>query len=158
MVTEAFSMVSIWNLFFFMSVFFTIAPLIVFFFARVKLLDGQTKFWKLFSALGYSYASYIPAILLTLVNIGALKWLFIYAALFNQLACLDRQADDLLPTLNEMIRKSQVQSEEVEANKAEGEEENNKELDFKQLVTVFKGSVFVSQLVFALILKMSFVH
>jgi hypothetical protein len=77
------SMLSVWSLFLFMTVFFFAAPIIVFFFARVKLLDGQTKFWKVFSALGYSYASYVPAILLTLVNINLLKWLLILAALFN---------------------------------------------------------------------------
>ena len=81
-------MSSVTNLFIFMAFFFTVAPAAVYFFARVKLLDGETQFLKLFSALGYSYASYVPAIALTLVNIGTLKWLMISIALVNQIICL----------------------------------------------------------------------
>jgi p-aminobenzoyl-glutamate transporter AbgT len=41
-IKEAFSMDSLANLFFFMAFFFTVAPLSVYIFARVKLLDGET--------------------------------------------------------------------------------------------------------------------
>lgn len=36
--------------------------------------------------------------------------------------------------------------------------EEHSEGDFQQLVNVFKGSVFMTQLLFALILKTKFVH
>jgi len=81
---------SVSNVFFFMAFFFTASPFMVYLFARFKLSDAETKFFRLFSALGYSYASYVPAIGLTLINIGTLKWLFIALALMNQLICLER--------------------------------------------------------------------
>ena len=86
-ISDSFSIASISNVFIFMAFFF-------------KLLDGETKFLRLFSALGYSYASYVPAIGLTLVNIGTLKWLFIALALMNQLISLERQSAELLPKLH----------------------------------------------------------
>ena len=81
--TENYTMSTVSNLFFFMAFFFTLAPAGVYLFARIKLLDGETHFLKLFSALGYSYASYVPAIALTLIHVGTLKWLFIALALCN---------------------------------------------------------------------------
>ena len=69
--------------FFFMLIFFLAAPLAIYLFARVKLLDGGTKFLKLYSALGYSYASYVPAILITLLGVDYIKWLAIILALVN---------------------------------------------------------------------------
>ena len=68
-----------------MLVFFTAAPAIIYLYARLKLLDSSTKFWRLYSTLGYTYVSYIPAIALTLVGVNILKWLFILLALGNQL-------------------------------------------------------------------------
>jgi hypothetical protein len=85
---KSFSPSSIWNLFLFISFFFTIAPFGVYLFARIKMLDGETQFLKLFSALGYSYISYVPAIALTLVNIGTMKWALIALAVMNQIICL----------------------------------------------------------------------
>ena len=89
-ITKSFSPSSIWNLFIFIAFFFTIAPFGVYLFARIKMLDGETQFLKLFSALGYSYISYVPAITLTLVNIGTMKWALIALALMNQIICLHR--------------------------------------------------------------------
>ena len=80
-----FSPGTIFNLFFFFGIFFYIPPAAIYLFARLKLLDNTTKYLRLFAALGYSYASYIPAVLLTLVGINILKWLFIGLACFNQL-------------------------------------------------------------------------
>ena len=51
---EVFAASKVSNLFFFMLFFFTAAPLGVYLFARLKLLDGNTKFLKLYSALGYT--------------------------------------------------------------------------------------------------------
>ena len=91
--TEVFAASRVSNLFFFMLFFFTAAPLGVYLFARLKLLDGNTKFLKLYSALGYSYVSYVPAIALTLIGLQFIKWLAISAALGNQLYGLYKQAD-----------------------------------------------------------------
>ena len=76
-------MVTVSHLFTFMFVFFTLAPAIIYLYARIKLLDASTKFMRLFSTLGYSYVSYVPAILFTLLTLNILKWLFIGAALGN---------------------------------------------------------------------------
>ena len=81
--TEVFAVSHVTSLFFFMLIFFTAAPLAIFLFARLKLLDGTTKFLKLYSALGYSYISYVPAVALTLIGIDALKWIVIVVALLN---------------------------------------------------------------------------
>ena len=78
-----FSMGTITNLFIFLAVFFTLPPLAIYLFARLKLLDGSTKYWRLYAALGYSYASYVPAILLTIIGINVLKWLFVALACGN---------------------------------------------------------------------------
>ena len=78
-----FSSATITNLFLFLIVFFTMPPLAIYFFARVKLMDGSTKFWRLFSALGYSYASYVPAIMLTIIGINFIKWILIALACGN---------------------------------------------------------------------------
>jgi hypothetical protein len=80
---DSFSVATLSHLFTFMAFFFTIAPLGVYLFARLKLLDGQTRFLKLFSALGYSYVSYIPAIMLTVIDVSLFKWLVIALALGN---------------------------------------------------------------------------
>ena len=92
-----FSAGTISNLFMFLLVFFTLPPLAIYFFARLKLLDASTKFWRIFSTLGYSYASYVPAILLTLIGIDLLKWILISLALGNQLFGLYKQSNDLVP-------------------------------------------------------------
>ena len=92
-----FSAGTISNLFMFLLVFFTMPPLAIYFFARLKLLDASTKFWRIFSTLGYSYASYVPAILLTLIGIDFVKWILISMALGNQLFGLYKQSDDLVP-------------------------------------------------------------
>ena len=92
-----YSMGTITNLFFFLTIFFTLPPLAIYLFARLKLLDGSTKYWRLFAALGYSYASYVPAILLTLIGVSFLKWLFIGLACGNQLFGLYKQSDHLVP-------------------------------------------------------------
>jgi hypothetical protein len=76
-----------------MVVFFTAPPLAIYFFARMKLLDGSTQFWRLFAALGYSYVSYVPAILLTLIQINLLNWLCVGLACGNQLFGLYKQAE-----------------------------------------------------------------
>ena len=96
-----FSVTIITSLFFFMLVFFSLPPLAIYFFARLKLLDSSTKFWRIFSTLGYSYASYVVAILFTLIGIDLLKWLFIIIACANQLYGLYKQSDHLVPTLME---------------------------------------------------------
>ena len=96
-----FSVTIITSLFFFMLVFFSLPPLAIYFFARLKLLDSSTKFWRIFSTLGYSYASYVVAILFTLIGIDFLKWLFIIIACANQLYGLYKQSDHLVPTLME---------------------------------------------------------
>lgn len=80
-----FSALTISHLITFFAIFFTLPPLMIYCFARVKLLDGTTQYWRLFAALGYSYASYIPAILLTVIGISWLKWIFILTACGNQL-------------------------------------------------------------------------
>ena len=90
---ELYTISHVSSLFIFLIIFFTAAPLAVYLFARIKLLDGNTKFLKLYSALGYSYVSYVPAVLLTLIGINSIKWLLILIALFNQLFCLYKQAD-----------------------------------------------------------------
>jgi len=112
-IDDAVSMGSLSNLFAFMALFFTASPLFVYLFARLKLLDGETKFLRLFSALGYSYASYVPAIALTLVNIGTLKWLFIALALVNQLVCLEKQSSELLPRLHDKSQATEEQQSEI---------------------------------------------
>jgi len=78
-----FSATTITTLSFFLIAFFTMPPLAIYFFARIKLLDSSTKFWRLFSALGYSYASYVPAILLTLIGIEFIKWILVSLACLN---------------------------------------------------------------------------
>ena len=80
-----FSPGTVFNLFIFFGIFFYLPPFAIYMFARIKLLDSSTKYLRLFSALGYSYASYIPAILLTLIGVNLLKWVFISVACFNQL-------------------------------------------------------------------------
>ena len=97
-----FSMGTITNLFIFLAVFFTLPPLAIYLFARLKLLDGSTKYWRLYAALGYSYASYVPAILLTIIGISALKWLFVALACGNQLFGLYKQSDHLVPTVSQV--------------------------------------------------------
>ena len=97
MLDVSYSIGNILNLFFYMLIFFVTPPLAIYFFARVKLLDGSTKFWRLFAALGYSYVSYIPAIMLTLVGVGLVKWIVIGLACANQLFGLYKQADQLVP-------------------------------------------------------------
>ena len=94
---EVFAVSHVSRLFIFLLIFFTAAPMAVYLFARLKLLDGTTKFLKLYSALGYSYVSYVPAIMLTLIGINSVKWVLILAALFNQLFGLYKQADQLIP-------------------------------------------------------------
>ena len=125
-IAEAFSMSSLSNLFAFMALFFTASPFFVYLFARLKLLDGETKVLRLFSALGYSYASYVPAIALTLVNIGSLKWLFVGLAMVNQLACLEKQSADLLPRLQGKENEEQAQ------------------IEINQLLTFLRGSFLLS--------------
>ena len=93
-----FSFVTICNLMIFLSIFFFLPPFAIYMFARIKLLDGSTKYLRLFAALGYSYASYVPAILLTLISIDILKWTFISVACFNQLFGLYKQSDHLVPS------------------------------------------------------------
>ena len=95
-----FSMLTICNLLIFLSIFFFLPPFAIYMFARIKLLDGSTKYLRLFAALGYSYASYVPAILLTLISfdINILKWTFISVACFNQLFGLYKQSDHLVPS------------------------------------------------------------
>ena len=93
-----FSMLTICNLLIFLSVFFFLPPFAIYMFARIKLLDGSTKYLRLFAALGYSYASYVPAIMLTLISIDVLKWTFISVACFNQLFGLYKQSDHLVPS------------------------------------------------------------
>lgn len=83
MLDVSFSIGTIFNLFFYMLIFFATPPLAIYFFARLKLLDGSTKFWRLFAALGYSYATYVPAIMLTLVGISLVKWIAIGLACGN---------------------------------------------------------------------------
>ena len=78
-----FSMLTVCNLFTYFCVFFFLPPLAVYFFARLKLLDSSTKYLRLFAALGYSYASYVPAILLTLVGVEFVRWIIILLACFN---------------------------------------------------------------------------
>lgn len=80
-----FSVLTICNLLIFLAIFFTVPPLAIYFFARLKLLDSTTKYLRLFAALGYSYISYVPAILLTIVGINIVKWILIGVACFNQL-------------------------------------------------------------------------
>ena len=92
-----FSTTTICNLLIYLSIFFTLPPLAIYMFARLKLLDGSTKYLRLFAALGYSYISYVPAILLTIVGVALLKWLFIAVACGNQLFGLYKQADHLVP-------------------------------------------------------------
>ena len=93
-----FSMLTVCNLFTYFSVFFFLPPLAVYFFARLKLLDSSTKYLRLFAALGYSYASYVPAILLTLVGVEFIRWIVILLACFNQLFGLYKQSDHLVPS------------------------------------------------------------
>ena len=78
-----FSVSRITSLFSFLLFFFTMPPLAVYLFARLKLLDDSTRFLRLFSALGYSYVSYIPSIALTIVGINFIHWVLILAALAN---------------------------------------------------------------------------
>ena len=100
LLNENFSMLTVCNLFFFLSVFFFLPPLAIYFFARLKLLDSSTKYLRLFAALGYSYASYVPAILLTLVGVEFVRWIVILLACGNQLFGLYKQADHLVPAQN----------------------------------------------------------
>ena len=93
-----FSMLTVCNLFTYFSIFFFLPPLAVYFFARLKLLDSSTKYLRLFAALGYSYASYVPAILLTLIGLEVVRWIVILLACFNQLFGLYKQSDHLVPT------------------------------------------------------------
>ena len=95
-----FSAGTISNCFIFMCVFFMLPPLAIYTFARLKLLDGSTKYWRLFAALGYSYASYVPAILLSIIGINILKWILIGLACGNQLFGLYKQSDQLVPLSN----------------------------------------------------------
>ena len=95
-----FSVSTVSNFTIFLSIFFILPPLAIYFFARLKLLDGSTKFWRIFAALGYSYASYVPAILLTLIAINFLKWIFVGVACLNQLIGLYKQSDHLVPELS----------------------------------------------------------
>uniref|UniRef100_A0A7S3MIY0 Uncharacterized protein n=1 Tax=Favella ehrenbergii TaxID=182087 RepID=A0A7S3MIY0_9SPIT len=120
-------------------------PLAIYFFARLKLLDASTKFWRLFSTLGYSYASYVPAILLTLIGIDFLKWIFVALACGNQLFGLYKQSEELVPT------QTQQTSDQLNAKQLTDEERAN-------LVKVMRVSLLVSQLIFALCLKMWFVQ
>mmetsp|Transcript_25161 Transcript_25161/g.33712 ORF Transcript_25161/g.33712 Transcript_25161/m.33712 type:complete len:123 (+) Transcript_25161:826-1194(+) len=120
-------------------------PLAIYFFARLKLLDASTKFWRLFSTLGYSYASYVPAILLTLIGIDFLKWIFVALACGNQLFGLYKQSEELVPT------QTQQTSDQLNAKQLTDEERAN-------LVKVMRVSLLVSQLTFALCLKMWFVQ
>lgn len=92
-----FSPGTIFNLFFFFGIFFTLPPFAIYMFARIKLLDSSTKYLRLFAALGYSYVSYVPAILLTIIGVNFLKWIFIALACGNQLFGLYKQSDHLVP-------------------------------------------------------------
>lgn len=78
-----FSMSTVNSIFSFMLFFFCAAPAGIYLFSRVKLLDSSTKFLRFYSLLGYSFVSYLPAVLLTLVSVNVLKWLFIILALTN---------------------------------------------------------------------------
>ena len=93
-----FSVQTIFNLFIFFGIFFSVPPLAVYIFARLKLLDGTTKYLRLFAALGYSYVSYVPAILLTIIGVNIVKWIVIGVACVNQLIGLYKQSDHLVPS------------------------------------------------------------
>ena len=93
-----FSVQTIFNLFIFLGIFFSVPPLAVYIFARLKLLDGTTKYLRLFAALGYSYVSYVPAILLTIIGVNIVKWIVIGVACANQLIGLYKQSDHLVPS------------------------------------------------------------
>lgn len=140
-----FSMLTVTNLFFFLSVFFFLPPLAVYFFARLKLLDSTTKYLRLFAALGYSYASYVPAILLTLVGIEAVRWLVIALACFNQLFGLYKQADHLVPT-------SMSEGGQSAATSSLNADERVK------LVRAMRICLLASMLIFAFFLKTCFIE
>jgi len=139
-----FSVLTISNLSIFLGIFFMLPPLAIYFFARLKLLDGSTKFWRIFAALGYSYASYVPAILFTLIAIDLVKWVFIGVACFNQMFGLYKQSDHLVPS-NAAV--SQIPGQK---------ELNDDERD--NLVRVMRICLLISQLLFAFSLKTWFIQ
>ena len=118
-VIQNFSMTTVSNLFTFVFFFFTAAPAAIYLYARLKLLDSSTKFWRIYSTLGYSYVSYVPAIAFTLfsININFVKWLFIMIALGNQLFGLYKQADHLQNSLTGAKSGGNNQQEMNEADK-----------------------------------------
>jgi len=95
MTIDNFSMLTVSHLFTFTLTFFCAAPAIIYMYARLKLLDSSTKFLRLFSLLGYSFVSYVPAVALTILPMNSLKWLFLLVACGNQLYGLYKQADQL---------------------------------------------------------------
>ena len=143
-----FSIGTIFNLFFYMLIFFVGPPLSIYFFARLKLLDGTTKFWRLFAALGYSYATYIPAILVTLVGVSLVKWAVIGLACANQLYGLYKQADQLVPANNPS---SGSQSSGAGATSSLSAEER------ANLIRVMRFCLLASQVVFAFCLETFFI-
>lgn len=77
---------------------------------------------------------------MTLLPLGTLTWVFIVVALSNQMICLERQSTDLVPRLRR------------------DKQDLNEQEEFKQLLNILRGSFLVSQICFAIVLKVSFVH
>ena len=75
-----FSVSRVSNLFFFFFACFVLAPAAIYLFARIRLLDGNTHFFRLFSIFGYSFAPYVPAIAFSIINVRPLVSLVILAA------------------------------------------------------------------------------
>jgi len=83
--------------------FSTICPAGIYLYSRMGLLSANVKFLRLYAIFGYSTISYLPAILLTLIDHTLFKWLLIGLALVNQILALRKNAEPIvLETLAEL--------------------------------------------------------
>lgn len=86
------------EIFIFLGLFVWYPPLMVYVFLLKRSHDGTPKFWRIFAAFGYSFVSYVPAILLTLTGVNTVKLIVIGVACINQLIFLNKQSDLLEPS------------------------------------------------------------
>jgi hypothetical protein len=80
----------------FVAFFSSICPAGIYLYSRMGLLSANVKFLRLFAIFGYSMVSYLPAILLTLLNFNLLKWLFVGLGFVNQILCLRKNAEPIV--------------------------------------------------------------
>jgi hypothetical protein len=87
---------TVYSCFMFVAFFSAICPAGIYLYSRMGLLSANVKFLRLYAIFGYSAISYLPAILLTLINNSMLSWIFIALAFTNQILALRKNAEPIV--------------------------------------------------------------